>query len=139
MGRQSLCHVVGMVKRFAQKWTEMSGVRGVVDVVARTSSRHQTGEPQLGQMLGHRARLRLNQSRELPDVALAAQQDPQHLDPGGIGEHPEGVGGARDLSILWKSLVWNLLRLRTCIHTQIVARHQDRGGMSGLSATIAVP
>jgi len=92
-----LVGVVGMEQRLVQQLAHVHVGSGVEHERAVAAGLDQSGEPELGQVLADRGGRGPDQTGQARHRRLALQQRPQQLDPGGVGEHPEGLRGQVDL------------------------------------------
>lgn len=89
--------VVGLEQRLGGQSFDVVVLGGVEDVVARTPGADETGEAQLGEVLGHRWRADADVVGELVDCVLTVQQCPHDPQAGWIGEELERLGRGLEL------------------------------------------
>ena len=81
--------VFGVEHRVGDQLADVVVLQAVEDRGAVAAGPHQPRHPQLRQVLRHRRRRFADVVGQVVDRHLAVHQRPQHLDPGGIGQHPE--------------------------------------------------
>jgi cation diffusion facilitator family transporter len=91
--------VVGVEQRLRQQVQDVIVGRGVVHEGAFTAARDQTGQPQFRQVLADRGRCGAGEFRQAGDRGFPLQQRPEHLDAGGVGQHPERLDREVDLFV----------------------------------------
>jgi hypothetical protein len=89
--------VVDGLDRFVEQPADVPAARPVDRPASVATSRHQPGQSQLGQVLRHRGAGDPHRRGQGGDVVLVAAQQPEHLHPGAVGEHPEDVHGGVDV------------------------------------------
>ena len=98
-------------------------VQAVEDRRALAAGADQPRHPQLRQMLRHRRGGFPDVGGQVVDRHLTAHQRPQHLDAGGIGQHPEHLDHQIHLIIGQPTTALTNI----CIHTQIISVERGRG------------
>ena len=89
VGGDARAGVLGVEHRVADQLADMLVLEAVVDRGARPAGANQPGHPQLGQVLRDGRRRLADELGEFVDGQFAVDQRPQHLDAGGVGQHPE--------------------------------------------------
>jgi hypothetical protein len=112
--------VLGVVNGVDNKLSDVVVLQAVEDRRTLPTGSHQASHPQLGEVLRHRWCGFAHMLGEFIDRHLALGERPQHLDAGGVGQHPEHLDNQADLIVRQPSI------LVTCIHTQIIAQGISR-------------
>src|SRR5262249_14074287 len=118
MRRDPRTRVLGVVHRIRHQLLDVFVLQAVVNRRALTTCPHQTSHPQLRQVLRHRWRRFADALSELIHRQLAVRQQPQHLNPRRISQHPKYLNDQGDLLITKPCAV-------ICMHTQIIDQGPD--------------
>ena len=115
--------VFGVEDCVGDQLSDVVVVQAVEDGGAFAAGADQSRHPQLRQVLRHRRGRLPDMCCQVIDRHLPAHQCPQHLDAGGIGEHPEHFDDQVHLVIGEPTTTSS----RICIHTQIVGLTDSHG------------
>ncbi len=115
--------VFGVEDGVGHQLSDVVVVEAVEDRGSLAAGADQSRHPQFGQMLRHRGRRLADVGGEVVDRHFPIYQGPQHLNAGGVGQHPEHLDHEIDLILREGSTACTVI----CIHTQVI------GGRSGWS------
>ena len=114
--------MLGVEHRVADQSRHMVVLHPVEHLRALSAGAHESGHPQLGQMLRHRRCGLPYQGRELVDRQFLVQHRPEQTHTGGVGEHAEHLG--REFRLLpWQPWFMRII----CMHTQIIGYWDGEG------------
>ena len=90
-------HVVGVVHHLRHQKTHVLVVDHVEDAVPFAPAANESGQAELGQVLGDGGGLRTHQLGQLVDGTLPLHQGPDHPQPGLVGEELQHADGGPDV------------------------------------------
>lgn len=121
--RDSAGGVLGVEHRVGHELADVVVLQAIEHLGSLAPGAHQARHPEFGQVLGHRGGGLAHSLGQVVDAQFAADQRPQQLDAGGVGEHAEHLEDQVGV------VVGETGCMLICIHTQIIAVVE--GTMSG--------